>query len=721
MKMKRLLPIVVLLAFAACGKNVETPPAPTPGGGTKPTPTPGQDDVPAVEYLQFNPSGAHDITCTYNAATGVTTLVTTGTDPYIRLQPFTKALTDETCVLSFEYSTQQGLLDNLQLFFGPPEAQERSRFTGTLPSNGTNWTSVEYNLADQRKDYAWGGAGDWLRMDFGGNPGITIQLRKICFRALTEEEVAAEKAKEERMADHGHLADELKAYLTADYTSKVTQVEVTAAKVIVQGTCDGEGAFLLSEITPWMDVTRPATHKHTTSLKEAAFRVELPRYAEVDGVKYDRLLSKWAILKDGETPELVSRGRYADIVAQVSDPGPNPFPTKKGVAGVGIVNGENDIKDMGAKSVTMNMCLNDYLAPTPVYGTSEYIYANERYNIVDAQARQRDNVMYQYTREGAVPIGIVLIPQDGRNSDPMTQRLTHPECTGGYYAMPDMTTPEGVIHYAAVMDFLCSRYNSEGDRGRIGHWIMHNEIDAGTTWTNMGEKQPRLYFMDTYIKSMRLVYNIVRQYDPAAWVLASFTHNWTKVDEDYAVVPLLDDLLDYSRAEGDFQWGVAFHPYPRDLNRPAFWNDDKALTTSMDTPYVTFYNLEVYDKWARDPKHLYQGKDKRVVILSENGTNTPSYSDEDQALQAAGACWVWKKVKALDGIDAIQWHGWIDHEQEFGLRIGFRKYGTDSKDPYGKKKSWYVWQAAGTDREDEVFEPYKTVIGISDWDDIFLH
>ena len=61
MKMKRLLPIVVLLAFAACGKNVETPPAPTPGGGTKPTPTPGQDDVPAVEYLQFNPSGAHDI------------------------------------------------------------------------------------------------------------------------------------------------------------------------------------------------------------------------------------------------------------------------------------------------------------------------------------------------------------------------------------------------------------------------------------------------------------------------------------------------------------------------------------------------------------------------------------------------------------------------------------------------------------------------------------
>ena len=215
MKINRLL-IVVLLALAACGKNVETPPSPTPGGGTTPTPKPEQESVPTVEYLQFNPSSAHDITCTYDATSGVTTLVTTGNDPYIRLHPFTKALADEVCVLSFEYSTKQGILDNLQLFFGPPEAQERSRFTGTLPSNGTNWNSIEYNLVDQRKDYAWGGSGDWLRMDFGGNPGITIQLRKICFRALTEEEAAAEKAKEERMADHGHLADELKAYLSAN-------------------------------------------------------------------------------------------------------------------------------------------------------------------------------------------------------------------------------------------------------------------------------------------------------------------------------------------------------------------------------------------------------------------------------------------------------------------------------------------------------------------------
>jgi hypothetical protein len=249
---------------------------------------------------------------------------------------------------------------------------------------------------------------------------------------------------------------------------------------------------------------------------------------------------------------------------------------------------------------------------------------------------------------------------------------------------------------------------------------MHNEIDAAMTWTNMGDKQEQLFFMDTYIKSMRLVYNILRQYDQHAWVLASFTHCWTRVDEDYQVVSQLGNLLDFTAAEGDFRWGLAMHPYPKNLTRPAFWVDDRELTASMDVSYVTFYNLEVYDKWIRQKDHFYKGDEKRLLILSENGTSTPTYEESDQQLQAAGACWVWKKVKALDGIDAIQWHSWVDNEIEFGLRLGFRKYGTDPDDPYGKKKSWYVWQAAGTDKEDEVFEPYKAIIGINNWDEIFL-
>lgn len=723
MKTNRLIPwlcaaMAVGLCVSACNKETSDVNEGGQQGETKPVVTPPKP----ITYLQFNPEGANDLTFEYDKASGVSTITTTGNDPYIRLEAFKKAVPADSCVLSFEYSTNSGLTDNIQLFFGPPEAQERSCFTGQLPKTGASWSKIEYNLKDQRTDYSWGGAGDWLRIDFGNNPGIKIRLRNIYFRGMTPEEKAADQEKTERLADHARLAAELERYLSTSYPSKVTYVEVQEHKVVVKGECSGEGSFMLSEITPWMDVTRTQTHDLTVALDKASFTVELDRYVTIGEYKYDRVLSKWAILKAGaDAPELVSHARYADEVVPVSSPEAFPFPTKKGTAGVGILNySENDIKDLGATSATMNMNLNEYLAQGAAYGTHEEFFAGQGYYFNDNAITTRDNILYQYSREGTVPIGIVLIPTGSIATDPSARLLSHPECAGGYYAMPDMTTPKGVLSYAAVMKMLTSRYNGLNNAGRIAHWIMHNEIDAAMTWTNMGDKQEQLFFMDTYIKSMRLVYNILRQYDQHAWVLASFTHCWTRVDEDYQVVSQLGNLLDFTAAEGDFRWGLAMHPYPKNLTRPAFWVDDRELTASMDVSYVTFYNLEVYDKWIRQKDHFYKGDEKRLLILSENGTSTPTYEESDQQLQAAGACWVWKKVKALDGIDAIQWHSWVDNEIEFGLRLGFRKYGTDPDDPYGKKKSWYVWQAAGTDKEDEVFEPYKAIIGINDWDEIFL-
>ena len=66
----------------------------------------------------------------------------------------------------------------------------------------------------------------------------------------------------------------------------------------------------------------------------------------------------------------------------------------------------------------------------------------------------------------------------------------------------------------------------------------------------------------------------------------------------------------------------------------------------------------------------------------------------------------------------MQWHNWADNREEFGLRIGLRAYEEGSFKALDPKPVWYVWQAAGTDKEDEVFEPYLKVIGISSWDGI---
>ena len=53
----------------------------------------------------------------------------------------------------------------------------------------------------------------------------------------------------------------------------------------------------------------------------------------------------------------------------------------------------------------------------------------------------------------------------------------------------------------------------------------------------------------------------------------------------------MDTLMAYCKAEGDFKWGVAIHPYPENLLDPKAWLDKKN-TYATDTPYITFKNLE---------------------------------------------------------------------------------------------------------------------------------
>ncbi len=202
-----------------------------------------------------------------------------------------------------------------------------------------------------------------------------------------------------------------------------------------------------------------------------------------------------------------------------------------------------------------------------------------------------------------------------------------------------------------------------------------------------------------------MAYNVVRQYDSQASVMTSFTHCWTHADGQYAPKEMLDVLLAESAAEGDFRWGVAAHPYPQNLYLPRFWENDSASTFSLSSSYITFKNPEVWDAWITDPAHKYMGTTKRLLFFSENGTNAYEGATTDQA---AGAAWIWKKVSALDGIDAIQWHNWMDSANE-GLNIGLRDLDGATR------PVWNVWQAAGTVNESSVFDPYLSTLGLSTW------
>lgn len=256
-----------------------------------------------------------------------------------------------------------------------------------------------------------------------------------------------------------------------------------------------------------------------------------------------------------------------------------------------------------------------------------------------------------------------------------------------------------------------------GPHGRVHQWIMHNEVDAGYEWTNAGEKSA-IRYMDLYLRSMRMMDLISRQYDPHSRVLISLTHHWADAGkkEWYGSKALLELLVRFSEVEGDFPWGLAYHPYPQSLLNPRTWEDDQA-TSSPETAKITPKNLEVLDVFMKQPRLLHHGN-IRPVHLSENGFNSKDYSETVLEEQAAGMAYAWKKISALTSIKAWEYHNWIDNRAEYGLRIGLRKFPDEPGDPLGQKPIWHLYQALATPKEDEASSPYLKTIGISSWDEI---
>lgn len=652
--------------------------------------------------IKFRTSSSYRNQLTIKYDGDVATIVTTGTDPYISTNTLTESLPEDAKVLTFEYTSTKRI-DDLQIFFRPPLAESNSTHEGALPAT-SSWKEVSFPINIERLTFSnWGAQGDFLRMDFGNNKDITIQVRNIHFRNATSAELKEMKKTEEAYSAKTFTNQNIKEYLKHDFMSEVTDVEVQEEQIIVRGHCNGSDTYYLAEIPAYEIAADMESFEYKTPIHERDFTITLDRYAEHQGIDADRLLSSWAIIKkNGNEETLASHARYADSFPCESTPPAPVYKTQKGLAGYfGQGLQTSDLDELQASSVTVNIPINHYMSKTSTTYYNDY--CGKRYYF--SNITELDNILRQCYSRKIVVSAIILIQRT-------KTILEHPECNGGNYSMPNMTTQESINAYAAILDYMARRYSKpDGRYGLIHNWIMHNEVDMATTWTNMGN-QPLYRYMDAYMHSMRICHNIARCYNEHAQILGSFTNSWTN-NLEYAPKDMLDIILKYSEREGDFQWGVAYHPYPQSIANPKTWNDGSAQY-DMSTAYVSFKNLEVLDKWIKMPEHMYRHTVKRTLWLSENGANTPSYSDTDLKNQAACAAWALYKVSHLDGIDAITWHNWCDNASE-GLNLGLRK---SPEAGYEAKPSYYVYKAGMTDSWETAFNPYLSVIGISSWPSI---
>lgn len=221
-------------------------------------------------------------------------------------------------------------------------------------------------------------------------------------------------------------------------------------------------------------------------------------------------------------------------------------------------------------------------------------------------------------------------------------------------------------------------------------------------------------FAVDYLRTVRLTHGAIRRQSSWARVYLSLEHHWNirypagNPEQSFPGRPFLDYFAAEAREQGDFDWHLAFHPYPENLRDPRFW-EDKSATPDPDTPRITFKNLEVLTAFMRTPGMLHQGKPRRI-ILSEQGFDTPKTPD-GETIQAAAYCYAYKKIEALDGIDSFILHRHVDHRQEGGLLLGLRRWG-EGRPP---KKIYECFRLADTPQWEQAFQFALPIVGLKFW------
>jgi len=518
-------------------------------------------------------------------------------------------------------------------------------------------------------------------------------------------------------------SSDLQKYLDQKFSSEITSVYVGSTTIKISGHLEKANGRLSIGSLPMDAPTASIPDKDSVVLvsldQDDKFAIEFPRFVKRGDRDYDQLTSRWQLYRrEGEVLRPASCARYSDEVVCRAPDRPLVKPrSKKGLGGWSTRNQLSDeLDELGIASVTVNVMVSNLVSTTPKLNHTPFQWQGKTYYANELALAQYDKTFQEASKRGVVVSAILLVANPIKSSNVDYQLLAHPDCEEkAHYAMPNVLSAGGIDLYGAILNLIAERWSrADGVHGRVHHWIMHNEVDVGRVWTNAGEKTD-IEYVDLYARSMRLMDLIVKQYDPHARVFISLTHYWAEKgkEEYYGSKRVLQLLSEFCRTEGDFSWGLAYHPYPQSLLNPRTW-EDKQATFDFNTKKITPKNLEVLDAYMKLPELRYRGE-VRKVHLSENGFNSKDYSPKILEDQAAGMALAWKKLSSLSSIETWHYHNWIDNRKEDGLRIGLRKFPDDEDDPVGKKPIWYLYQSLATPNEPSVIDPYLKTIGAKDW------
>ena len=383
-----------------------------------------------------------------------------------------------------------------------------------------------------------------------------------------------------------------------------------------------------------------------------------------------------------------------------------PYPvaaSKKGLQ----VEMVDDALALGIKHAGINLNLTQLYSRTAGDDIVSHTFDGEHFNFrrnylesIDVQVKQLSDV--------GVLVNLIVLTYASGNAD-VDRVMLHPNYATNapnHLGAFNTVTPEGRRWFSACLEFLAERWSRPDQKfGRAVGYIIGNEVNSHWWWSNMGRVTME-EFADDYQRTVRLAHTAIRKQSSWARVYLSLEHHWNirygagDERQSFPAHAFLNYFAKRAKEHGNFDWHLAFHPYPEDLFKPEFWNDTSA-TTNANTPRITFKNLEMLTAYLNQPELLFNGQQRRV-ILSEQGFHTPA-SPDGERIQAAAYCRAYKKVEAMPGIDAFILHRHLDHDGEGGLLLGLRRNKPANGEARPRKLIYDCFRAADTPQWRTVF------------------
>ena len=506
---------------------------------------------------------------------------------------------------------------------------------------------------------------------------------------------------------------------TVEGGNSIVVTGTASAGTLAEGETADDGYYYLFELHPYETGIGSRTDYVAWSEKGDKLSFTVPYSGDPsDSRLYSRFV---AAVNVGGTYQAISGPIYVtnpgDVAAFTEE-----FPEAQSKKGLLIeLDMLGDAMNLGVKHTTINIPYHHIWG-----GNLAYDYNGTTYYFNEDLIASYDKMISSFSAKGIVVTAILL---NGWNPD--KPELVMPGVTrqdDAFYYGFNVSTKEGYEATRALFSFMAERYSgSNYDYGRVSNWIVGNEINNNKNWNYVGPMELSEY-TKLFEQDFRVAYTAIKSHSKNARVYFSTDYEWKKTNTSlqYAAKDVIDLFNAGIRAEGNIDWGLAYHPYPYPMVEPEFWDDDQTgmVNDTENSPVVNFKNLHVLTDYFQKPELLTADGRVRHIILSEEGFTSQSASRGPvYDIQAAAFAYAYYLVDSNPYIDAFILNRQVDSITEVNTSCAFGLWTVDMSRPdkviaVMPKNIYEVFKYIDTNKSLKYTEFAKEIIGIESWSEV---